>query len=155
MRIQKKCKEMLPAHAWPIPAQHCCRLSSTRRRRWPKIRCGPADRNRTCIPRLGGMCTIHCATARGVQLKIYLLITPEIIADTAAKNSGRWSTILPQGADVLLVESGCRLMFHKGTPTFYPLSADESSYVPQGDSDLLSAKANASSYIGTMRASFI
>ena len=24
---------------------------------------GPADRNRTCIPRLGGMCTIHCATA--------------------------------------------------------------------------------------------
>jgi hypothetical protein len=25
---------------------------------------GPADRNRTCIPRLGGMCTIHCATAR-------------------------------------------------------------------------------------------
>lgn len=25
---------------------------------------GPADRDRTCIPRLGGMCTIHCATAR-------------------------------------------------------------------------------------------
>ena len=25
---------------------------------------GPPDRNRTCIPRLGGMCTIHCATGR-------------------------------------------------------------------------------------------
>ena len=22
----------------------------------------PLDRNRTCIPRLGGVCTIHCAT---------------------------------------------------------------------------------------------
>ena len=25
---------------------------------------GPPDRNRTYIPRLGGMCTIHCATGR-------------------------------------------------------------------------------------------
>jgi len=33
---------------------------------------GPADRNRTCIPRLGGMCTIHCATARLKKSKTFL-----------------------------------------------------------------------------------
>lgn len=27
------------------------------------VSAGPADRNRTCISRLGGACTIHCATA--------------------------------------------------------------------------------------------
>ena len=28
---------------------------------------GLPDRNRTCIPRLGGMCTIRCATGRGLK----------------------------------------------------------------------------------------
>ena len=30
---------------------------------------GPADRNRTCISRLGGMRTIHCATASALHCK--------------------------------------------------------------------------------------
>jgi hypothetical protein len=38
---------------------------------------GPSDRNRTCIPRLGGMCTIHCATERTLE-------SSAIIADQPA-----------------------------------------------------------------------
>ncbi len=36
---------------------------TARRRQQSYKHFGLADRNRTCIPRLGGMCTIHCATA--------------------------------------------------------------------------------------------
>ena len=31
---------------------------------------GPPDWNRTSIPRLGGMCTIHCATGRTLALPV-------------------------------------------------------------------------------------